>query len=550
MTLYTKALFTLKYIGRSFESAITDAVSVLMMLATAPLRDLARVRKKNISWKQRLAGILLFPFKVVVAILSIFVRILISPAELGVVLFRRKTRDILWTIPWIIGFLAMTSFLSLSWYNSTTRLTNLRKAAVQAFNSGDYESSEQKFAQLIQWSNPVEQADLLQWHMALLATDQKVKADEVLKELAPPTDTNPGYPPAHQMVAIAIVRQLKRPANPIVLKALKWHLDCGGESRSPEIHRCWAEYYIGVDEIDQALGHMKLAASIKPEYHVMVADAYRIKGLRGPQVEALEKAKNHYKTEVDKQPLVHKTRIMYARILKDLGELESAEQVLLAGVDLKDDPEIRSGCAGFYLMLFKEDTYSDFEKRFELLSKSLNHNENHLPTYEALIRLYRTQPDSPARQEITTSLMKAVQSDKPIALAHFALSNILWTENKFSEAEDHMEKAFRLDSKFAVVANNLAWLLAHSHNPDLDRAHQLAKMAVEQYPGQGRIRDTLATILMKQEKHEQALAEFQRALPTVAKRKEVHKKMATIYRKIGKNELAQQHENHAQSLAQ
>ena len=112
-----------------------------------------------------------------------------------------------------------------------------------------------------------------------------------------------------------------------------------------------------------------------------------------------------------------------------------------------------------------------------------------------------------------------------------------------------MERAFQLDSRFAVLANNLAWLLAHSSSPDLDRALKIAETVVAKNPANARFRDTLGTILMKQKKFDQAVAEFKKALLNIPDKKSVHLKLAAIYHELGKKNLAASHENRAKDLS-
>jgi tetratricopeptide (TPR) repeat protein len=547
-----KQLHLIANIGRQVQGGVRDAVTGLSSVALLPFRDLKRIRERNkvTSFKDLVVSVLLWPFKMLLSLFSILLRTLMSPMELIVGLFQRNSRDVLWSLPWI----ATLSFLSLFGYfgifNAEARLNQLRKAAIGSFNAGDLVVAEKDYRRLILASSVPKEADLLQWFVTLQATDQKEKATEVISQLAPAPDTNPGYAPAHQLVCAAIVEEMERPSDPVTLKALKWHLDCSGDARSPLIERCWAEYYLGINEPQNGLRHMMKAAELNPEYFVMVADINRGLGFRDAQMSALQAAQEHYKFLIEKKPLIHKHRIMYARILKDLGRIDSAEQQLLNGVGLKNDPEIRSACCGFYLMLFNEEEDATPERKFELLKKSLRYDPNHSPTYQALIRFYRDMDlNAPQKKSTIEYLRKAIAVDKPAALSFFALSNILWTENKLEESQVLMEKAFSLDSSFAVIANNLAWLLAHSSTPDLERAAAMARQAVIAEPYNGRIRDTLATILMKQKKFDEALAEFQLALQrpmlNTSTKQKIHRKMAEAYRTIGNPDLAAQHDKRA-----
>jgi Tfp pilus assembly protein PilF len=77
----------------------------------------------------------------------------------------------------------------------------------------------------------------------------------------------------------------------------------------------------------------------------------------------------------------------------------------------------------------------------------------------------------------------------------------------------------------------------------------MAQQAAIAEPNDGRIRDTLATILMKQKKFDQALAEFQLALQrsmlSTSSKQKIHRKMAEAYRTIGNPDLAAQHDKRA-----
>ena len=109
-------------------------------------------------------------------------------------------------------------------------------------------------------------------------------------------------------------------------------------------------------------------------------------------------------------------------------------------------------------------------------------------------------------------------------------------------ARFHIEKAFELDPRFGVVANNLAWVLANdAENPDLERAYELSKDVVERFPNDPLMRDTYATVLMKQEKYQEALVEFEKVLATIRGKKNVHTKLAFVYGELGMEDMKEVH---------
>ena len=133
---------------------------------------------------------------------------------------------------------------------------------------------------------------------------------------------------------------------------------------------------------------------------------------------------------------------------------------------------------------------------------------------------------------VRRELNRLIAGDEPNPMAHFALSNLLWEREEFEEATTHLELAYKIQPKFTIVLNNLAWVLAHQDPPDLDRALELASQAVKQSPKDGRYHDTLGTVYLKQEKYKDAAAEFQLALAGVGNPIAVRKKLVTVYSKL------------------
>jgi Tfp pilus assembly protein PilF len=179
--------------------------------------------------------------------------------------------------------------------------------------------------------------------------------------------------------------------------------------------------------------------------------------------------------------------------------------------------------------------------KFAYLERALALNSNHTPVYMRLVSLYQQKPSATDAEKIKTALMESVAGDKPSAMAHFALSNFLWAEGNHSESEWHVEQAYKLQPGFAVVLNNLAWMLAHKEEPDLERAFLLAKTAVKQAPNDPHCLGTYGTVLMIQKKYEEAIIPLQKALPNNRDAKAIHEALAKCHQELGKSDLANIH---------
>ena len=74
--------------------------------------------------------------------------------------------------------------------------------------------------------------------------------------------------------------------------------------------------------------------------------------------------------------------------------------------------------------------------------------------------------------------------------------------------------------------------MIHKDPPELDRALELAKQAVQHSPKDGRYRDTLGTIYFKLKQYKDAVAELELSLPMVENKIAVRQKLVTAYTKL------------------
>lgn len=556
-------------VGKQIASALSDLSSGLNHLIARPIRDLRQTTaratyteggmgpRKDKSGRSRsfLGTILRFPMVLVISILSIAIKILISPGELLVGIFKQSSTMILLALPSIAVLAAGTYYYSQT-VSYQARILEYQKTADEKFKLGSYEAAVDTYESLMEMEIPLTDEERFQYALSLTRVDRDNEAQIILRELAPLPGGASGYPLAHQLAAVTLARALKPPVDPDLRAILKWHLDSGGETKDPVVNRAWAEYYLSLNEKMSAVRHMELAATVKPEFMVLAATIYQSMDDVVNYRRSLEKANVFFQQLVVEHPTNVTHRMMLSDILLELGDPDAAENTLLKGRSEKRSAELDSAIAAFYLRRYYETDTLSFADRFEYLRKCLSYDINYIDAYEAMTRLYRANkqeesgPNEKGREVIKTLRLTIETSDAP-ALAHFALSNILWEDDIFEESQFHMEKAYELDPKrFAVIANNLAWILAHADEPDLDRAYELSRSVCEKYPDNGRLRDTLATVLMKQKKYDQALVEFARSLPTVSSRPTVHNKMAEIYDAIGKPKYAEKHRARAKGAFQ
>lgn len=528
-------------IGRQASTLVTDLSQLLSLLTKGPLNQWNSAKKEASGFK--LSDAIKWPWLLLVALISLILKVIISPAELLV--GTKSNKEFLRALLGVA--ILSTSIGAIYWFAGSSNRANqlLRNSATAAFQKGDYKTAALEYQALAEANPKMLPADRFQWALALLETKNLKQATTLLDQLAPATGEG-GFPPAHELVAVKISGQLMKPISPVQIQTLRRHLKFSGDVRSPQLNRAWAEYYRAINQPANAVGHMEEAAKTRPEYFVILAQIHESTGNTYARKKALENARKFFHHAVEKQPTNTPKRLVYAKVLCDLEQFDDAEQTLLEGLKVNKDPKIKTACTDFYLTQFRKAKETEFAERFQILRKSLSFDSGYLPAYQEIIRFYRVT-DKSDRRKISSVLLDALEKNESPALTNFAYSNMLWIEGKTKLSQKYMERAFDLDSQFAVIANNLAWLLAHRANPDLDRAEEIAGKIVEHSPENGRFRDTLGTILMKQGSYDQAIAEFQQALSSIPDKKEVHRKMATSYRALKMTDLADQHQSRAET---
>lgn len=423
-----------------------------------------------------------------------------------------------------------------------------RRAGNDAMVREEFAKAKPYFGRLVNSSGIARDLDKLNWSIILAQTGQLERSQSILDGLAP--DNAVGFAAAHRIKALTLLATLTGQVDVDVLSRIRHHLERADEQKSVQIQNGWAVYYLSIGQAENAIKFMEGAAEVNPEYLVNIANIYEANGNISGKDRTLERAKGVYEKILDKDPLNHSVRILLSAVLVKQNREEQAEQNLKVGVQLQPDQKIMNALSDFYLMRHDRSVYGGkpFEDQLEFLQTALTFDPNHLPVYERLITQSRIHMETDGFDKIQNMLEESIVNGKSTALSHFALGNLMYLKGDFKDSQFHMERAYELDAKFLVIANNLAWLLAHNENPELDRAYELIKGVVERRPDDARFRDTLASVLMKLGRTDEALTEFERALPGVQDKKSIHEKLAVLYDQAGKKNLAELHRKKATEM--
>ncbi len=427
----------------------------------------------------------------------------------------------------------------------------------------DYKTAVILGGRLVTNREIVDDATRFEYAIALAKNGEIARYEAMLSALAP--SDKPGYSVAHFRKAQSLAQEVASRPNEKLLSELRWHLENCNDERSEELMRLWAVYYVTVGQPEDAIVPLEKAALVNPRMHFGLASLYAEAGNKQAELRHLRAALDAHKEILKDDPLLMKDRVTLAQVLLRLKRPEEAEELMLTGVKIHNNPEMQRHAAIFYVKQFemnRKEHPNDYMTQFYFLEKSLRHDLGIQEVYQYLIDLYAIieyetedgEEDGEEAKAIRNILLEILAEGKAPALAHFALSSIAKMDGKDGEAFEHLKQAYKQNPNIAAVQNNLAWMYANQEKPDLPRALELSQSALKYFPNDLIFHDTIAMIFMKQEKYQDAIAEYEfilsKSKAPLKNKLEIFKNLATCYNKLGLRALANKYAEKAQEEQQ
>ena len=488
---------------------------------------------------------LALPLSMVLATIRALVWILASPfAGLNSDVLQRE-RNFYLGIPAILGFMTCLGGVLVAFVKHGEVRERYKSQMLAAMRSGEFQLASMIGSRLME-DNTTSDPDLsFNYALALGKSGEQSRALSMIQSLAP--DDKPGYPPAHRTIALGILPSLQKEVSGDLLKKIRFHLEQCGEDKSDEIQKAWSVYYVRVGQTDQAIKSLKSIPNPDIGTILLLADLYASQKNTTASVRGWQQAREELEKKLAREPQSTNTSLLLAQVHGKLGDLDAAEKVLRTSMTLSSDERIKTSIANLYLVRDEQamNNKSPIRDRLQFIRTAIELAPNSQAGYDRLIDLCAANPKSEETGEVKRQLEEMIVDGKNPSFAHFALSSILFASSGASDkARWHLEQAFALDSSLSVVANNLAWLMAHSVPKKLDEAENLSRraLAAQDTPA---FRDTLGTILLYQEKYTEAARELELALKDGLNNRSIHAKLAKVYQQLGNDSLAQLHAQRA-----
>lgn len=458
-----------------------------------------------------------------------------------------RAGKILGFLPAIVALVTFVALVGRGIYRSEQITSDYRAAARKAIAEEDLTKAKFFYSRLIGDDDQGSAEDQFNMVSVLEASGDEQAASDLLDQLAP--DDEIGYPRAHLRKAMMLQQSVATngPQTDLI-KRFKWHLQHGASTDSLETDLLWLNYHLALQEMEPAAMRLISAANRNPDYWFDVALLYRRMNRSDDAAKALNRAEGRARSMLENEPQNTAQRLRLAEILMQKKDTVGVQEVLRDGLRLSaSDANLRRAASNFTLSRLSdigtEQDANSQRSRFLLLDEAVRLDPNNASVYQAMASIHSQLTSDEQRKAYRKHLQGWVAEGVSVAYAHFVLGNFLWLEGESDDSIFHLERAMELDNSLLIVANNLAYMLTHREEPELDRAEKLVRLAIEAQPQQVNFIDTLADVLFAQEKWDEALNAYERVLPQSRgqKRRTIHQQLAKIYDKLDKPELAQSH---------
>lgn len=476
-------------------------------------------------------------------------------------------RPVSWRLPprsgWprrlLPGLPALVTGLAASWISaaalsrSPSELTaRYRQEGERCLQHRDFAAASVCYNRLLGLT-PDDPAALYGLALAAEGLGQCRRAEAVMAALTP--RDRPGYAPAHLWWAR---RGLAGPST--LWPAAEWHLSQA--LRGNVIERTAAQGLLGrlflaAGRLREAERHLTEAAAHDPQFRLPLAVVFGRQGLAEQAQREAQAAYQQFHERLQTNPADDEARIGAAEAALLLHDYPGAVELLRPGLgETAAAAAYRSALVRVYLTWSQaqaQDRHPVPGGQVALLEKALATDPSSQEVVDRLVVLASQGNKAGDARASSTQLAEAacgvlqrfLKEGRNPSAAHAALGNVAWQRGRHAEALQHWEEAFRLNPRAPLLANNLAWGLAHAPTPDLPRALQLAEHAVRLAPADPRFRGTRGHILAKLGRWQEAVVDLELALASYAGTPKLHQALATVYRQLNMPAAAAAHQRRA-----
>ncbi len=351
-----------------------------------------------------------------------------------------------------------------------------------------------------------------------------------------------GYGPAHLWTAQDILTRQSPTTQHLLTAETQLHRAIKAQHDSATAHALLGMIYMGRQQNTDALPHLQAAVRTQPQYGILLANVYTRLGEKLQARSWAEKSVPIFEGVLRTNPDDIGARVNLADAKVVLGDYSGAVETLRQGADRPSGEPCRRPLANTYATwadsLPAENELNRADRR-QLIQEGLRVEPDNSDLLKLLVKA--TNETGNEAEKARALVQSLLSSDRSSPALHFVLGNDAFQREKFDEARQHFESAYKLAPNHPGVAHNLAWLLATANPPDLPRALELLDAAVKRMPQDIRIHKTRGLVLAKMGRWKESVDELELCLAASPKDRELHKSLAEAYTKLNLPSLAAEH---------
>lgn len=486
------------------------------------------------------------------------VRRLVAPIQrswkwLNAARTKRSYRNLWLGLPSVIIAVFAVLLVSLATAKRSDYAPTYRRIALKSFEDGDFDSARVYLERVYRSGD---RGNDVTFFLAstLNGQGESQRANAMIESLAP--DDSVGFAEAHFMKAKVLLAGGRLASKEAAQKVFH-HLDASRTryAENPEWGAAFAKFYLLVGKPEEAVTYLRRASRLDPGYLFDLARLLRSQNRQAEALPVYEGATRHMEQLLSTDSRNNEARMTLGLLLSDQEQFERAYEVLNEGIALGDSERLRKVMAVVCIvhhdrLLKSSDPRSAF-LRLKLLRNALSNDQNSTEAVRRLVYFGEEGGSDPvARKQASEFLQSLIATGQESPIAHMALGAKSWRDGKANQAKFHLKRAYGLDRKMLVLANNLSWVLAHEDEPKLDEALQMIESVVAERPDVHAFRDTRGQILAMLGRWEESLVDLEFALQGLPRDPKVHRALAVVYSNLSppQGELRQKHEQIARAI--
>lgn len=378
----------------------------------------------------------------------------------------------------------------------------------------------------------------------------------LMKGLAP--STRPGYPRAHVWLANYFLAA--GAPHDIQLAERHFRHALAADPSLGRAHLGLAKIYIDRKQYRQAEEHLLAVTRYDTDVHMLLAQLYRALGEAEKSQREAAIAVKVFQKAVRENPGDYRRRIGLVDALLMLGNHEAAVNILREGMDYSaaqaesaEHEQLRAyfrhRIAEVLVRLVDKLEIEEpdaIERRTVLLVAAVKADPSLRPALRKVLAI--SKMDGPSAKKARNAILELMAEGKATATAHLVIGTDHWLRGEEGKAQKHLELACQLNPQLADAMNNLAWVLAHQQDADLERALKLSELALSQAPAHPFYRGTRGHVLMQLGRYDEAVSDLTFALRENPDDVNLHVTLAQVYEKLDLELLAEKHRQRVKLL--